>query len=158
MTRPHGGYRAPSKPNAVSGPGKYSRRTDGGAAQVLSAVPDQPYGEVKQQLDAQRIAPMAGVAPTPTPSVSASQGQQPEMAPQYSGPGFGDPSSRPDEPVTAGADVGPGAGSEALSFQPGAATPSQGTGQMTALLQTLSSTDTTGVLGKLLLAAQSHGV
>ena len=35
-------------------------------------------------------------------------------------------------------------------------TPAQGTGQMTALLQRLSSTDTTGILGQLMQAAQAR--
>lgn len=148
-----GGYRAPSNPNVVSGPGKFARRTDGGAAQVLSAAPDQPYGAVKQQLDSERIAPMGAATPLP----GAPQGSPPQapQMPQYSGPDFGAPSQRPDEPVTAGADAGPGPGSEVLAAPSGAV---QGTGAMTDLLTKLSASDASGVLGQLLLAAQAHGV
>jgi hypothetical protein len=40
-----GGYQKPSKPASVSGPGKLSRRTDGGPAQKLRDIPDAKYGE-----------------------------------------------------------------------------------------------------------------
>jgi len=152
-----GGYRAPGKPNVVSGPGKFSKRTDGGAAQVLSAAPDQPYGAVKQQLDSQRIAPMGAATPLPpVPQAGAQGAQQAPQMPQYSGPEIGAPSQRPDEPVTAGADEGPGPGSEVL--QGPQMQPSVGTGAMTDLLTRMSASDGSGVLGQLLLAAQAHGV
>lgn len=157
MSDGHGGYRAPSHPNAVSGPGKYARRTDGGAAQVMSTVPDQPYGSVKQQLAEQRVAPMAGKTPMP-PAAQAGgqQGQAPAGPPPYRGGAFNAPSARPGEPVTTGVDIGPGAGTEALSS---IAQPSQqGTGAMSAMLQRLALVDTTGVIGKLLSSAQAHGV
>jgi hypothetical protein len=147
----HGGYRKPAHPAPVSGPGKYARRTDGGPAQVLSAAPDQAYGDKTAQLNAQRIAPMAGTAPMPpAPSVASGGG---------SGGGGQDiiplsaPSQRPNEPITHGVDIGPGGGSAVLGLpQPG-----QGTGSMTALLQRLSSTDATGILGQLMQAAQDRG-
>jgi hypothetical protein len=156
MSDGHGGYRAPQNPNAVSGPGKYAKRTDGGAAQVMSTVPDQPYGAVKQQLASERSAPMAGQAPmAPAAQVAAQQGQQ-AGAPPYQGGAFNAPSARPNEPITHGVDIGPGAGSEALSA---IAQPSQqGTGAMSAMLQRLALVDTTGVIGKLLTSAQAHGV
>jgi len=156
MSEGHGGYRAPSNPNAVSGPGKFARRTDGGAAQVMSTVPDQPYGAVKQQLAEQRMAPMAGQTPmAPAAQPAGGQGQQAGQ-PAYQGGAFNAPSSRPGEPVTTGVDIGPGAGSEALSS---IAQPSQqGTGAMSAMLQRLALVDTTGVIGKLLSSAQAHGV
>lgn len=156
MSGQHGGYRAPQNPNAVSGPGKFSKRTDGGAAQVMSTVPDQPYGSVKQQLAQQRVAPMAGQAPmAPAAQAAAQQGQQ-AGSPPYQGGAFNAPSARPNEPITTGVDIGPGAGSEALST---IAQPSQqGTGAMSAMLQQLALVDTTGVIGKLLTSAQAHGV
>jgi len=146
----HGGYRKPTHPAPVSGPGKYSRRTDGGPAQVMSAAPDQAYGAQKAQLDAQRVAPMAGTAPLPAPATPGA-GSEGGM-PAYSGPAFNAPSQRPDEPVTHGVDIGPGAGSDIL----GLPNPGQGTGQMTALLQRYASTDTTGILGTLFQAAQAR--
>lgn len=159
MADGHGGYRQPANPAPVSGPGRYSQRTDGHPAQVMSAAPDQAYGDQKAQLDAQRIAPMAGTAPMPHPAPVAPQGQgqqaAPPSAPQFPGGPFNAPSARPNEPVTAGVDIGPGPGSSVLSApiaQQGA-----GTGAMTAMLQRLSATDTTGILGKLMMAAQARG-
>lgn len=155
----HGGYRKPANPAPVSGPGKYARRTDGGPAQSLSTVPDQPYGQQSADLASQRIAPMAGQqplpsAPTPTPG-GQDQGGGAVSAPQYSGGAFNAPSARPGEPITHGVDIGPGGGSDVLNL-PQPVNPAAGTGQMTALLQRVSTTDTTGILGQLMLAAQSH--
>lgn len=157
MADGHGGMRTPAKPAPVSGPGKYARRTDGGPAQVLSAAPDQDYGQMKAQLDAQRVAPMAGTAPMPpaAPTGTPDQGAAPS-APAYQGGAFNAPSSRPNEPVTAGVDIGPGPGSSALNFQP--VQQGQGTGAMTSLLQQFAATDPSGVLGQLLTAAQNRGV
>ena len=73
----------------------------------------------------------------------------------YSGGAFNAASGRPNEPVTHGVDIGPGGGSEALNL-PQPVNPAAGTGQMTALLQRVSTTDTTGILGQLMVAAQSH--
>lgn len=150
----HGGYRKPAHPAPVSGPGKHARRTDGGPAQVLSAAPDQAYGDKKAQLDAQRIAPMAGTAPmpraaSPAPSGSPASGGGAPITP------FGAPTARPNEPITAGVDIGAGPGSSALALP--SYNPAQGTGQMSALLQRLSATDTTGILGQLMQAAQARG-
>lgn len=154
----HGGYRKPEHPAPVSGPGKHARRTDGGPAQVMSAAPDQAYGEKTAQLNAQRIAPMGGATPMPGAATPASGDQGGAAAPgmpAYHGMPFDRPSERPNEPTTHGVDIGPGAGSEALNL-PTAPSPAQGTGRMTALLQNLSSTDTTGILAQLYQAAQNR--
>lgn len=82
-----GGYRAPANPAPVSGPGALSQRTDGQPAMQL---PDAAYGEQAEFQSIQQGAPMMeeqAVTP-PTPMLA--------------------PSDRPDEPVTAGAAVGPG--------------------------------------------------
>jgi hypothetical protein len=95
------------------------------------------------------MAPAADAGPT---------GQQAQQggSPKYPGGAFNAPSSRPDEPITHGVNIGPGAGPEVLS---GIAAPSQqGTGAMSAMLQRLALVDTTGVIGKLLTSAQAHGV
>lgn len=154
----HGGYRRPVNPAPVSGPGAHSKRTDGGVShQALSAVPDQGYGDAKAQMDAQRIAPMAGAAPMPTaaplpagPSGPAANGQ----GGGASRPGFGDPSARPDEPITAGVDIGPGPGADAIPFQPAA----QPDGYLTNLLGSLSASDMTGTLAQLYQIAKQRGV
>lgn len=157
MADGHGGARTPAHPASVSGPGAHSKRTDGGpgAKQVMSAAPDQAYGAQTDQMNQQRVAGLGGQTPLPpAPNVAQSAPQAPQ-APPYAGGAFNAPTNRPGEPVTAGAPIGPGPGPEALNFQP--VQPGAGTGQMTQLLQKLSPTDTTGILGQLLQAAQARG-
>lgn len=89
-----GGYQRPSNPSPVALPGALSKRTDGGPAdkQPMRSLPNPAYGEGKEFMEIQRGASMAGM---PSPS-----------APPPSG--FFDETSRPDEPVTAGAPTGDG--------------------------------------------------
>ena len=83
---------APMNPKAgVSGPGKYSVRTD--KLQLGSTS----YGEGKATQEIKSGAPLAKTADT-----------RPSVTPLYA------PTERPDEPVTAGIDQGAGAGSNAL--------------------------------------------
>lgn len=108
MAGEHGGRRTPRKPAPVSGPGKLSKRTDGGP-QARRQLPDAQYGEQAAFQDAQASAPMAGDSQAPAPGQAA--GPPPvEVVP------FGAPSMRPDEPVTAGVDIGAGPGSASLGF------------------------------------------
>jgi hypothetical protein len=104
-----GGYRRPGNPAPVSGPGKLSRRTDGGPSSK-SAIQGMremsgggKYGERKALEEAQSGAPMAG---NPVMGVAPAI---PSAAP-VGGPvtGLFDPTQRPNEPVTAGLSVGPG--------------------------------------------------
>jgi hypothetical protein len=90
----HGGYRRPGKPAAVSGPGALSQRTDG--AQPRMDLPDARYGEQAEFQQAQAGAVMAQAGPAPVPLDA--------------------PSQRPEEPVTAGAALGPGIGPEAAGI------------------------------------------
>lgn len=94
MANGHGGDRTPRKPAAVSGPGALSGRTDGQAQRVASGG---EYGSRKEMEAIQSGAPMAEASGAPTPA-------PPPPTP------LGAPTTRPDEPVTAGADVGPGMG------------------------------------------------
>lgn len=104
-----GGYRRPANPAPVSGPGKLSRRTDGGPSSksAVQGVREMSgggkYGERKALEEAQAGAPMAGnpvVAKAPAiPSAAPSAGPV---------AGLFDPTQRPEEPVTAGLPVGPG--------------------------------------------------
>lgn len=94
-----GGYRKPSNPAPVSGPGALSQRTDGGPAQGAKYISGLPYGEGQATYDQQTAAPMAAAQPTPT---------MPEVTPLMA------PSMRPDEPVTAGINIGDGPGSEVM--------------------------------------------
>lgn len=113
-----GGYRQPSNPAPVSGPGALSRRTDG--KQPVRVPTGLPYGEAGQMAAAQQAFPLAqsdggNVAP---PAAAA----QPPTIP------FGAPTAQPDVPVTAGANAGPGPGQEALGL------PNQPDQDMQALL------------------------
>lgn len=155
MANGHGGYRKPANPAPVSGPGNLSRRTDGGPSQVVSTAPGQAYGDAKQQAMSQRTAPMAAAQPLPKAPSGGEVAAQASLPP-FQGLPLGAPSARPDEPITHGVDIGPGGGSDVLNLPQQPSGP-QGTGQMTALLQRLSASDVTGVLGPLLQAAQNRG-
>ncbi len=102
---PRGGYQKPSKPAAVSGPGKYSQRTDG---QPIREMTGGPYGEASEMRDLQASAPMSDTQGLPPPPEFASEGVV----------GLGEPTQFPDQPVTAGAPVGEGPGPEILGLQP----------------------------------------
>jgi hypothetical protein len=111
---PSGGYRKPSKPAAVSGPGKFSKRTDGGPGkQPVRPMTGGPYGEGQEMSELQSSAPMSDTQGQPAPSGGGAP--VPQVTP------FGAPTERPDEPVTAGAPVGEGPGPEAMGM--GDATP-----------------------------------
>ena len=97
-----GGYRKPSNPAPVSGPGALSQRTDGGGTQPATYVPGLPYGQGQETYSNQVAAPMAG---NPIPKMEM---PTPLLA----------PTSRPNEPITAGIDRGAGPGSEAIGTLP----------------------------------------
>lgn len=116
-----GGYRQPTNPAPVSGPGMLSKRTDGGAIdgmipaanrQPQRYMPDLGYGKGKEMMEQQAGAPMQG---TPTPSMPA---------PQVRPISLSTPTLRPNEPITTGVDIGPGAGSEAIRMPNIAMSPS----------------------------------
>lgn len=113
MANQHGGYRRPDKPAPVSGPGRLSRRTDGGPGQKVRDVPGGSYGDAQDLRNLQSSAPMS-LAPgalSPTPGGSpASAGIPVPVVP------FNAPSQRPGEPVTTGAPLGAGAGTEILGL------------------------------------------
>jgi len=104
MANGQGGDRQPSNPAPVSGPGALSKRTDGGAVEGMTQPPKYMaglgYGK-GGNMEQQTGAPIQGndIPATPTPIVSLSQ-----------------PSMRPKEPITAGIDMGPGPGTEALKI------------------------------------------
>lgn len=96
MANEHGGYRQPANPAPVSGPGALSQRTDGGAIDGMQQPMQQytgfAYGENKALNDQQAGAPMAGV-----PDAF-------DITPLDA------PTMFPNEPISAGADYGPGPG------------------------------------------------
>lgn len=110
-----GGYQRPEKPATVSGPGKYSQRTDGGpsvadAKQAAQYISGMPYGEGQEINNIAQSAPMAAApaAPTASPLDAMAAMQTPSTVTPFSAP-----TERPNEPVTTGVPVGPG--SDALS-------------------------------------------
>lgn len=98
-TAPQGGYREPSNPAPVSGPGALSQRTDGGPTQGARYVSGLPYGQGQQTYSNQVAATMQGnnfAVDMPTELMA--------------------PTSRPTEPITAGVNIGDGPGSEVLNL------------------------------------------
>lgn len=109
---PRGGVR-----NRTAGK-SYLNRSDLQSGNLpATAAPGQTYGAAGAQMQAQQQMPMGG---QPTPSAGA--GPQGEGGPAPVQPGqFGPltrPTDRPDEPLTAGAPVGPGANTLSLPAQP----------------------------------------
>lgn len=141
-----GGYQQPSQPAAVSGPGALSQRTD---SSPKFRYPDAAYGENAELQTQQSGAPMARTAPK-TP---ASGGATPTAGGGADILGLDAPTTRPDEPVTAGVDIGPGPGSEVL---PGGVQPA--TGELSNMMYQLAATDRTGQLAALALAAMRRGL
>lgn len=112
MAEQHGGMRRPSSPAPVSGPGALSQRTDGGPAKP-AYVSGLPYGEGQDFYDLQTSAPLGAEAAKPRSrsGATAPQGGASSPTPLFA------PTARPDEPVTAGAPVGPGPGPQASRAQ-----------------------------------------
>jgi hypothetical protein len=107
MADGHGGYRTPSNPAPVSGPGAHSARTDRGPKQ--HEITGGSYGS-SQEFQAQQSA-----APLAPPAASGANGAP---APDFSSlVGLGAPSAMPDVPITDGAAAGAGVGPEAMFGQ-----------------------------------------
>jgi hypothetical protein len=81
----------------AAGPGKFSKRTD---------LPSQYYGEGVETASVKSGAPLAS-----TRGVADNVGGRPANAPVTE---IFAPTQRPEEPITAGLDRGPGVGSDAL--------------------------------------------
>ena len=104
-----GGYRQPSSPAPVSGPGALSKRTDGGPGQPVRAPSGGAYGDRQALEQMQQAAPLSA---SPGGDVGAPQG----MPVDAGVIGFDQPTQQPDTPVTAGAALGDGPGMEALGL------------------------------------------
>lgn len=114
---PRGGYQKPSKPAAVSGPGKFSRRTDGKITEPdIDKERGLQYGDRQASVDAQRIAKTAVGAGA---RVASPAGRRPTGGPRTGSklpPWFSTtPDTNPSEPTTAGLSMGPGPGPESLA-------------------------------------------
>ena len=89
----------------VSGPGKFSKRTDGLSFQSTE------YGSGVENTANKAGAPLAttpDVRPTSRSEMGMAPSQLEPVTPLYA------PSSRPDEPITAGIAMGPGPGPEIM--------------------------------------------
>jgi hypothetical protein len=107
MKMARGGMRTPRNPAPVSGPGRLSRRTDGGPQQTTQPMTGMAYGENVEFNEMQASAPLAATPP-------AAAGRAAPMG-AAGGSGFRSeplfaPTAFPEEPVTAGANFGPGDG------------------------------------------------
>lgn len=95
MANGHGGYREPSRPAAVSGPGRYSRRTDGKQPKRIASGGD--YGDRAEMEQIQSGAPMRA---TQSSAQAASAAPMPIDTSQLTP--LDAPTARPEEPVVAG--------------------------------------------------------
>lgn len=108
-----GGYRKPTNPAPVSGPGSLSQRTDGGPGQPIRDVPAANYGDRQEMHSIQGGATMAQDGmPSGSPVLPPNGPAQPSapVTPMTPPTALTDPTQRPDEPVTAGVNAGPGPG------------------------------------------------
>lgn len=119
----------------VSGPSKFSKRTD---------LPSASYGEGVETKAIKDAAPMAKTADVRPMSRSAMG-----MAPSQITPLYAD-SQRPDEEVTAGVAVGPGPGPEVLGGAPAQ-------GRLSDALAQMLPYDTTGEITVLYQEALARG-
>lgn len=106
MANGHGGMRTPANPAPVSGPGALSQRTDGQPARYASGM---PYGDGQDFYDIQTSAPMASTDNVAAGKRVARRSSQSVAGTAPVTPLFA-PTERPEEPVTAGAAMGPGPG------------------------------------------------
>lgn len=93
----------------VSGPGKFSQRTDKAVSAANNALPNAQYGENADYQDVKSSAPMADSGQIAS-SFSSLFGN-----PSQNVVGLNADTTMPDVPVTDGAAAGPGQGPEALS-------------------------------------------
>ena len=105
---PSGGLQKPASPAPQSGPGALSKRTDGGAAQVMRDLPNARYGENSAFKDIESGAPMAAAPSGGGGGLARGAGSPPPQSTMSPPPPLTGGSLNPDEPVTAGASHGPG--------------------------------------------------
>ena len=103
--RPNAPQNNPANINPFGGNGQ-----SGNGTQAPTYIPGLGYGQGKATMEQQKSAKLAGPAPTARPAAPTMSRSMPmgEVRPLTA------PSDRPDEPITAGVDFGPGPGSESL--------------------------------------------
>jgi len=108
---PRGGYRPTAPQNnaanvsATGGDGQSGRAT-----QAARYMPGLGYGKGQEQMQQQTSAPLAG---NPTVAAAASAATPPTMPETV---GMFEPTQRPEEPLTAGMDFGPGPDSSVMGI------------------------------------------
>ena len=113
----------------AAGPGKFSKRTD---------LPSEYYGE-----GVETSAIKSGASLASTRGVADNVGGRPAGAPSVAPvTELYAPTTRPDEPVTAGINMGAGPGAEALGMQA-----AQGSQKLSDILAKMLPYDTTGEVG-----------
>jgi hypothetical protein len=125
----------------VSGPGKFSKRTDG------LSFESTEYGSGVENAAIKAGAPLAT-----TPDVRATSRSEMGMAPSQITPLYA-PSERADEPVTAGIAMGDGPGPEALGVNTSASAES-----LSNILAQMLPYDTNGEIALLYEQAVSRGL
>lgn len=126
----------------VSGPGKFSKRTDGLSFQSTE------YGSGVENTALKAGAPLA-TTPDVRPTSRSEMGMAPSQTPVTS---LFAPSQRPEEPITAGVDIGEGAGSTALGMRP------QIQEKLSDILATMLPYDNTGEVEILYQRALARGM
>lgn len=111
-----GGYREPNNPAPASGPGRLSRRTDGGPAQKLRVGSGGEYGSRQEMLDLQRSAPLSNTAVEPGDPGAASVDPS-QLTPLDA------PSAYPNRDITYGLPNGPGPNPDDVFGQQGQMNP-----------------------------------
>jgi hypothetical protein len=133
---------APMNPLAgPAGPGKYATRTDN--LQMGSTA----YGEGVETAAIKSGAPLGKTAD----AVSGPTGRLRQVEPQAPVTELYAPSERPNEPITAGIDMGEGPGSSALMMQPA-------TEKLSDILAKMIPYDQTGEIAILYQRAASRGL
>jgi hypothetical protein len=122
--------RTNSQAKPVSGPGTLSQRTD-----MMTASNPNVYGDRKATEDLLSGAPMAKQEPVSSPPIT----------------GLFEPTTRPNEPVTAGNPMGPGPGPEAIVLPARTFNP-------TEILTRLAQSDPTGEVEMVLRELNSKGI
>jgi hypothetical protein len=126
----------------ASGPGKYAKRLD--------RMPANFYGDQKQMGEIASGAPLAktpDTRPAPASEIKQAATSMGEVTPLFA------PSSRPTEPVTAGVDLGAGAGSDALMMKS-----LYSNNKVSDALAQMLPYDTTGEIGILYQQALARGM
>jgi hypothetical protein len=128
----------------VSGPGKFSKRTDG------LSFESTEYGSGVENAANKAGAPLAKTAdvqPTSRSEMGMAPSQMGPVTPLYA------PSQRPDEPITAGIAMGPGPGPEVLGINSGVPAES-----LSNILAQMLPYDTNGEIATLYEQAVSRGL